>query len=224
MLLCSSCTPRNTYFIHFTTISASCSLSSYLRNSLQAPDGYLEEPDIFHISSVPWHAEPLPSPQFHTSSVLLRGTEFCLSIVATSCFLLLMLSFCLRSTSCVPRISQYIPSKSLSCNSDCKSSNSCLHKKEEGKGKYPDVWFWLHVWPRRFQEGVVINFTLSPSFDKSSRIHRGKISGLLIEVPLALWPCSMLSHKLLPWRNGLARGLGLCLGIRVQFQDEISVC
>lgn len=63
ILLCSSCNHRNSYFIQFTAISASCSLSSYLRNSPQAPDGYLEEPDIFHISSVPWHAELLPSPQ-----------------------------------------------------------------------------------------------------------------------------------------------------------------
>ena len=53
-----------------------------MRNSVQAPDGSLEEPDIFHISSVAWHVEPLSSPQLHTSSVLLNDTEFWLSVIS----------------------------------------------------------------------------------------------------------------------------------------------
>lgn len=94
---------------------------------------------------------------------------------------------------------------------------------QQGKGKYPEVWFWLHVWPRRFQEGAVINFTLTPSFDKSSGINREN------QWPFHWSPtCSLalrkLSHKLLSWRNGLARRLGLCLGIKIQSQDGISVC
>lgn len=153
----------------------------------------------------------------------LKGTELCISIVVSSCFLLLVLSFCLKEHKLcaqnLPVSSQLRPVLQFTL----QEFQLCLHKKE-GKGKYPDVWFWLHVWPRRFQERVVINFALAPSFDKSSGVHRGKIRGLFTEVPLALWPCSKLSHKLLPWRNGLARGLWLCLGIRIQFQDEISVC
>lgn len=126
--MCSSCTSRNTYFIQFTTISVSCSLSSYLRNSLQAPDGYLEEPDIFHISSIPWHAEPLPSPQFHTSSVLLNDTEFCLSYLLFSASHAVLL-FEGAQVVC-PESPRIFPVKACLAVQTAKSSNSaCTRKK-----------------------------------------------------------------------------------------------
>lgn len=71
----------------------------------------------------------------------LSDPEFCLGIVAASCFLLLMLSFCLKEHKlCAQNFPVFSQSRPV-LQFRLQEFKLSLHEKEEGKGKYPDVWF-----------------------------------------------------------------------------------
>lgn len=115
--------PQLLYTARYRLSKLACSLTSYLRNPVQTPDGNPGEHGLFHISCVPRLVQPLPSLQPHPSSVLLNDPDYGLLLLHTCHFLLLML-LCLKyCISCLPNPCQYLPGGELSCSAQtiCKT-------------------------------------------------------------------------------------------------------